>query len=132
MSVRVVHFACLPHEVLQVLPGGRGGEVLDDDAIACPCAGRPPSAAAKSTIAIKVTPSTAAASGVLNTDSSSIKVFSIKVLDNVFGITAILKLGKPKTLLERDVPYPSIALQKLLNVPASATMTCPETVPCPF
>ena len=57
-------------------------------------------------------------------------------LDNVFCITAILKLSKPKTLLrqdhsvlkrpscpfvvlylDRDVPYSSIALEELLNVP---------------
>ena len=55
-------------------------------------------------------------------------------LDNVFGITAILKLSKPKTLLrqdhsvlkscpfvvlylDRNVPYSSIALEELLNVP---------------
>merc|ERR1719237_427029 len=72
----------------------------------------------------EVTSSTAtsAASCVLNTDSSSIKVFSIKILDNVFGITAIFKLCKPKTLLDRDVPYSSIALEKLFNVPLSSVI----------
>jgi len=122
MSVCVVDFACLAHEVLQVLPGGRGREVLDHNAIASP--GTRWSPPTKSTpVAIstsKVTTSTtsaAAASCVLNTDSSSIKIFTVKILDNIFGITAILKLGKPKTLLDRDVPYSSIALEKLLNIP---------------
>jgi hypothetical protein len=138
MSVGVVHFACLAHEVLQVLPGGRGREVLDDHAIASPGARWSPAtkstpvAISTSKVTTSTTTSAAAASCVLDADSSSIKVFSIKILDNVFGIAAILKLSKPKTLLDRDVPYSSIALEELLNVPASATMTCPETVPCPF
>jgi len=123
MSVCVVDFACLAHEVLQVLPGGRGREVLDDHAIASPGARwSPPTkstpvAISTSKVTTSTTTSAAAASCVLDADSSSIKVFSIKILDNVFGITAILKLSKPKTLLDRDVPYSSIALEELLNVP---------------
>jgi len=136
MSVCVVDFACLAHEVLQVLPGGRGREVLNHHTIAS--SGTRWSPAAKSTpVAIttsKVTasPTSTTASCVLDTDPSPIKVFPIKILDNVFGIAAIFKLCKPKSFLDRDVPYPSVSLEKLLNVPASATMTCPETVPCPF
>jgi len=123
MSVGVVDFACLAHEVLQVLPGGRGREVLDDHAIASPGARWSPAtkatpvAISTSKVTTSTTTAAAAASCVLDADSSSIKVFSIKILDNVFGITAILKLSKPKTLLDRDVPYSSIALEELLNVP---------------
>jgi len=68
---------------------------------------------------------------VLHTDSPSIKVLPVEILDNVLSVTAILKLSESKPLLDRDVPDSSIALEELLNIPA-ATMTCPETVPCPF
>merc|ERR1719397_2332357 len=43
MSVCIVDFSCLTHEVLQVLPGGGGGEVLHHDAISSPCTRWPPS-----------------------------------------------------------------------------------------
>ena len=123
MSVCVADFACLTHKILQVLPGGRGREVLNDHAIASLGTRRPPAPptpVAISTSEVTSSTATSAASCVLNTDSSSIKVFSIKILnitreilefqlltktnpkyhlDNVFGITAIFKLCKPKTLL---------------------------------
>ena len=74
MSVCVVDFACLAHEVLQVLPGGRGREVLNNHTIAS--LGTRWSPTTKSTpVAIttsKVTtsPTSAAAFCVLNTNPS--------------------------------------------------------------
>ena len=38
-------------------------------------------------------------------------------LDSVISITPVIKLGKAKSLLYRDVPDPAIALQELLYVP---------------
>ena len=94
MSVCVVDFACLAHEVLQVLPGGRGGEVLDYDAVSSPGARRPPPtkstpvAVSTSKVASSTSTSAAAtASCVLHADSSSIKVFSIKILNIMIDIT---------------------------------------------
>ena len=87
MSVGVVDFACLAHEVLQVLPGGRGREVLNDHAIASPGARwSPPTkstpvAISTSKVTTSTTTSAAAASCVLDADSSSIKIFSIEILN---------------------------------------------------
>jgi len=131
VSVGVVDLAGLAHEVLEVLPRGGRGEVLHHHAVASPGARGPPAAETPVPVS-KVAPAatTSAAPRELNADSSSIEVFAVQVLYNILSITPVIKLGKPKSFLNRNVPYSSIALEEFLNVPA-ATMICPERVPCP-
>ena len=90
MSVCIVDFSCLTHEVLQILPGGGGGEVLHHNAISSPCTRWPPStestpvAISTSEVTTSTTTSTSTtASCVLHANSSSIKVFSIEILNIV-------------------------------------------------
>ena len=103
MSVCIVDFSCLTHEVLQILPGGGGGEVLHHDAISSPGTRWPPStestpvAISTSEVTTSTTTSTSTtASCVLNANSSSIKVFSIEIL---IIVTLSFRLWSPETII---------------------------------
>jgi len=115
MAVCVGHLSCLSHEILEVLPGSRRGEVFHDHPVASPGARGPPTASPPATIAVAIIPPVA--SSVLNSDPSPVKVLPVQILDSVISITPVIKLGKAKSLLYRDVPDPAIALQELLYVP---------------
>ena len=46
-----------------------------------------------------------------------VKLYDIVYLNGVISIAPVIKLGKAKSFLHRDVPDPAIALQELLYVP---------------
>ena len=81
----------------------------------------------KVTTSSSTSTTTTTASRVLHTDSPSIKVLPVEILDNVLSVTAILKLSESKPLLKTEsMPLKSQKTSTFsapYHIPSSHTLT---------
>jgi len=123
MSVGVTDFSSSTHQVLQVLPGDPGGEVLDDDPVLGPLRGavlvHPWGTASALSVPAPVPPGP---SGKLAGYPFSHEAATVHVVHSLVGIPVIIELHEPVPSLDQDVPEPSKVLELFLQVPLTTVL----------
>lgn len=121
VCVSVANFPGSTHQVLQVLPGDPGGEVLHDHPVLGPLRGpvlvHPRGTASPLSIPAPVPPG---ATGKLNGDPFSQEAATVHVVNSVISIPVVIVLNESVASLHENVPEPAEGPEFLLQVPLPA------------
>jgi len=110
VGVGVHDVTSLAHVILQVLPGGPGGQILHDHLVTCPLPGR--IALSSGWGASPVPSASSGVTSVLDLDPASQEPCPIQVLDSILGISYVIKLTKSVStlLIALDDNIPNLAI----------------------
>lgn len=116
MGVGVGDLTTLSHEVLEVLPGSPGGQILNHQSVASfaargvapPPGGRTTTPGAQSGIPSVLQP---------NPPVPELPA-TIQILDSILGIFAVFEINEGEVALEHNIIDPAVALEELLDVTA--------------